>query len=86
MDLDIGETRLLIETGRRFGLLRNQLAYVLATAYHETAHTMLPSVKPSQVQMSKRLRDWTPLGKKGGCLGLQSHIGVMAGLVGVLCS
>ncbi len=27
---------------QKAGLLRNQLAYVLATAYHETAHTMKP--------------------------------------------
>lgn len=32
----------MIETGRKAGFLCNQLAYVLATAYHETAHTMKP--------------------------------------------
>ena len=37
-----GDTRLLIEAGRERGLLRNQMAYVLATTYHETAHTMKP--------------------------------------------
>jgi len=42
MNLDLGDTRLLIETGKKYNLLRNQLAYILATAYHETAHTMRP--------------------------------------------
>jgi hypothetical protein len=40
--MHLGDTRLLIEAGRKYGLLRNRMAYVLATAYHETAHTMKP--------------------------------------------
>ncbi len=40
--LDLGDTRLIIETARSLGVLRNQLAYILATALHETAHTMKP--------------------------------------------
>lgn len=42
MNLDLGDTRLLIEACKTHGLLRNQAAYVLATAYHETAHTIKP--------------------------------------------
>ena len=42
MNMYLGDTRLLIEAGRDYGLLRNQMAYVLATAYHETAHKMVP--------------------------------------------
>lgn len=42
MNLDLGDTRFIIEYARRKGVLRNQLAYILATAYHETAHTMKP--------------------------------------------
>lgn len=42
MNMNLGDTRLLIEVGRKHGLLRNEMAYVLATAYHETAHTMKP--------------------------------------------
>jgi hypothetical protein len=42
MDLTHGDTELLIATCRKHGLLRNQCAYVLATAYHESAHTMKP--------------------------------------------
>lgn len=42
MYLDLGCTRQIIERATFHGLLRNQLAYCLASAYHETAHTMLP--------------------------------------------
>lgn len=42
MTLDLGFTKLIIEEGSNRGLLRNQLAYVLATAYWETAQTMKP--------------------------------------------
>lgn len=42
MDLKTGHTRLIIDECRKHGLLRNQCAYVLATAWHETAHTMKP--------------------------------------------
>lgn len=42
MDLSKGHARLIINVCRANGLLRNQAAYVLATAYHETAHTMQP--------------------------------------------
>jgi hypothetical protein len=42
MKMDLGYTRLIVEECRKAGLLRNQAAYVLATAYHETAHTMKP--------------------------------------------
>lgn len=42
MDLNLGDTRFIIDTCKKAGLLRNQTAYVLATAFHETAHTMKP--------------------------------------------
>ncbi len=42
MNLNLGDTQLIIKEAKSKGLLRNQLAYVLATAYHETAHTMKP--------------------------------------------
>jgi len=41
-DLDLGDTRLIIETCKDFDLLRNQAAYVLATAFWETNRTMHP--------------------------------------------
>jgi len=41
-DLNLGDTRLILEACRKHGLLRNQTAYVLATAYWETARTMKP--------------------------------------------
>ena len=42
MNLNLGDTRLIIDACKAAGLLRNQCAYVLATAYWETAHTMKP--------------------------------------------
>lgn len=42
MDLDLGDTRLIIAEAKRRGVLRNQLAYILATAYWETNRTMKP--------------------------------------------
>lgn len=42
VDLKTGYTRLIIDTCLKHGLLRNQAAYVLATARWETAHTMKP--------------------------------------------
>lgn len=42
MNLDLGDTRLIIDVCKRYGCLRNQTAYILATTYHETARTMKP--------------------------------------------
>jgi len=42
MNLALGDTRLIIEYCKRHGLLRNQAAYVLATAFWESARTMKP--------------------------------------------
>lgn len=42
INMKIGHTQLLIDTCEKYNLLRNECAYVLATAYHETAATMKP--------------------------------------------
>lgn len=42
MDLSLGDSRLIVDTCKSHGLLRNQTAYVLATSFHESAHTMKP--------------------------------------------
>lgn len=42
MNLNLGDTQLIIQECKARGLLRNQTAYVLATAYWETARTMKP--------------------------------------------
>ncbi len=42
MNLTLGDTRMIIDACLEHGLLRNECAYVLATSYHETAHTMKP--------------------------------------------
>jgi hypothetical protein len=44
-DFKIGDTKTILKECEEFGLLRNQAAYVLATAYHETAATMKPVVE-----------------------------------------
>lgn len=45
MNLDLGYTRKLIDAAKARGLLRNQVAYLLATSFWETAHTMKPVVE-----------------------------------------
>lgn len=42
MDMTIGDTQLIVAVCKERGLLRNQTAYLLATTWWETAHTMLP--------------------------------------------
>lgn len=42
MNLNLGDTQLIIKEAAHRGLLRNQLAYVLATAWHETGGKMTP--------------------------------------------
>ena len=42
VNLTLGDTGLIIAEAKKQGLLRNQLAYVLATSFHESGHTMKP--------------------------------------------
>lgn len=42
INLRLGDTQAIISYAKGFGVLRNQLAYILATARWETAHTMKP--------------------------------------------
>lgn len=42
MNLDLGDTQLLIKTCKKYKLSLQEAAYVLATAYWETARTMKP--------------------------------------------
>lgn len=63
MNLNLGDTRLLIEAGRERGLLRNQLAYVLATAYHETAHTMKPIMERGGGKYLRSKKYWPHVGR-----------------------
>lgn len=42
MNLNLGDTRRIVSACLKHGLLRNQAAYVLATAFWETARTMKP--------------------------------------------
>ncbi len=45
MNMNLGFTQLIVEECRKFGCLRNQAAYILATAYWERARTMRPVVE-----------------------------------------
>lgn len=61
--MHLGDTRLLIEAGRERGLLRNQMAYVLATAYHETAHTMKPINEMGGEKYLRSKKYWPYIGR-----------------------
>jgi len=63
MDLKLGDTRLIIDTSKANGLLRNQAAYVLATAYHETAHTMKPITELGSQKYLKSKPYWPFIGR-----------------------
>jgi len=45
MNMNLGYTQLIIKECKQYGCLRNQVAYILATAYWETARTMKPVVE-----------------------------------------
>lgn len=45
VNLSLGDTQLILAECKKTGLLRNQAAYVLATAFWETARTMRPVVE-----------------------------------------
>ncbi|UGX87138.1 carboxypeptidase [Phyllobacterium meliloti] len=62
MNLTLGYTPLLVESCRKHGLLRNQAAYVLATAYHETAHTMLPVREKGGESYLRKKKYWPYVG------------------------
>ncbi|MBC8718842.1 glycoside hydrolase family 19 protein [Ochrobactrum sp. Marseille-Q0166] len=61
--MNLGDTRLLIEVGRERGLLRNQMAYVLATAYHETAKTMKPINEMGGEKYLRSKKYWPYIGR-----------------------
>jgi len=42
MNLQLGYTQWIMDMCRKYGMTLEQTAYILATAYHETAHTMEP--------------------------------------------
>lgn len=66
MNLDLGYTRKLIDAAKARGLLRNQTAYLLATSFLETAHTMKPVVEAywlSEAWRKKNLRYYPWFGR-----------------------
>lgn len=63
LNLTLGDTALLIDKARTHGLLRNQLAYLLATVYHETAHTMKPVTEYGSLKYLKSKRYYPYVGR-----------------------
>jgi hypothetical protein len=63
MDLKLGDTRLIINAAKAADLLRNQCAYVLATAYHETAHTMKPITEMGNQKYLRGKKYWPFIGR-----------------------
>lgn len=59
MNMFLGDTQKMIAEALRRNMLRNQLAYVLATAYHETGGKMKP-VEENLNYSAKRLREVFP--------------------------
>jgi len=57
VDLNLGDTQLILSYCQTKGLLRNQTAYVLATGYWESGHTMLPVEEAYYLQAKY---NWTP--------------------------
>ena len=67
-DLKLGDSQLILKECKLAGLLRNQAAYVLATGWWETAHTMHPVkeaywVKNAEAWRKKNLRYWPWYGR-----------------------
>lgn len=63
MNLNLGDTRLIIEACKEYGCLSNQAAYLLATAYHETAHTMKPVVEYGSDKYLRSKKYWPHIGR-----------------------
>ena len=63
MDLSLGDSRLIIGTCKSRGLLRNQCAYVLATSYHESAHTMKPITEMGSQEYLRSKSYWPFIGR-----------------------
>lgn len=66
VDLGLGDTAVILKECRDFGLSDEHTAYVLATAYHETAHTMKPVREAfwlSEPWRKKNLRYWPWYGR-----------------------
>lgn len=72
MDLHLGDTRRIIAACKDYGLLRNQAAYVLSTAYHESAHTMKPVRETLASTDAKAKERLTKAWKAGKLPGVKS--------------
>lgn len=66
MDLNKGDTRLIIDACKSKGVLRNQCAYALSTTYLETAHTMKPIYERGAKAYFNKYEPGTKIGKNLG--------------------
>lgn len=62
MNLNLGDTQLIIKEARKHGLSLHETAYVLATTYHETAHTMKPVREYGGEKYLKSKKYWPYVG------------------------
>lgn len=63
MNLTLGDTQLLIDTAKKAGYLRNQIAYMLATVYHESGHTMKPVKEAGSATYLHSKKYWPFIGE-----------------------
>lgn len=62
INLNWGDTRYIISVAKELGLLRNQLAYALATTWHETAFTMRPIKEYGSEKYLRSKKYWPYIG------------------------
>lgn len=63
ISLKLGDTDLIIAEAAKQGLLRNELAYVLATGYWESAHTMQPIMERGGTKYLMAKEYWPYVGR-----------------------
>lgn len=63
ISLSLGDTQLIIDECKAQGLLRNQAAYVLATAYHESDHLVKPINEAGSERYLHSKRYWPYIGR-----------------------
>ena len=63
LKMNLGDTELIVATCRKYNLTAFETAYVLATAYHETAHTMKPIMELGGTTYLKGKKYWPYVGR-----------------------
>ena len=63
MNFKLGDTQLILAACKKYNLTVFETAYVLATAYHETAHTMKPIMEMGGEKYLKSKKYWPYVGR-----------------------